>query len=385
MMNEIFKQGCIGQDLKIALLSLINGIKANQYVPEFMNLADISSIFKNKGSRMDLKNDRGIFILTVIKKILDKVIYHDKYEDIDQNMSDSNVGARKRRNIKDHLLVIHGVINSVIKGKEDCIDMQFYDLIEAFDSLWLEDCLIDLYDTIPEEKRDDKLALLHEANQTNLVAVKTAAGMTERENLPNIVQQGGTWGSMLCSNTVDSIGKKCRNRGEHTYLYKSTVRILPLSFVDDLNCISKCGFESLSLNTFINTQIELKKLRFHVPDAQGKTKCHKMHIGKNHQQCHTLKVHGTVMKEVTEETYLGDIISSDGKNTKNLKNRISKGVGIITQIHNLLEMISFGPYLIEIALLLREAMLINGILTNVEVWHNLTSNEVKEFVDLDKI
>ena len=42
----------------------INGIKANQYVPEFMNLADISSIFKNKGSRMDLKNDRGIFILT---------------------------------------------------------------------------------------------------------------------------------------------------------------------------------------------------------------------------------------------------------------------------------------------------------------------------------
>ena len=155
------------------------------------------------------------------QKILDKVIYHDKYEDIDQNMSDSNVGARKRRNIKDHLLVIHGVINSVIKGKEDCIDMQLYDLIEAFDSLWLEDCLIDLYDTIPEEKRDDKLALLHEANQTNLVAVKTAAGMTERENLPNIVQQGGTWGSMLCSNTVDSIGKKCRNRSErmcHKYL-----------------------------------------------------------------------------------------------------------------------------------------------------------------------
>ena len=30
-------------------------------------------------------------------------------------------------------------------------------------------------------------------------------------------------------------------------------------------------------------------------------------------------------------------------------------------------------------------MLINGILTNVEVWHNLTSNEVKEFEDLDKL
>ena len=30
-------------------------------------------------------------------------------------------------------------------------------------------------------------------------------------------------------------------------------------------------------------------------------------------------------------------------------------------------------------------MLIYGTLTNVEVWHNLTNNEVKEFEDLDKM
>ena len=52
------------------------------------------------------------------------------------------------------------------------------------------------------------------------------------------------------------------------------------------------------------------------------------------------------MQEVTEETYLGDIISCDGKNTKNLKNRISKGVGIITKILNLFEVICFGPFLL---------------------------------------
>ena len=100
--------------------------------------------------------------------------------------------------------------------------------------------------------------------------------------------------------------------------------------------------------------------------------------------CPTLKVHGTVMNEVTEETYLGDIISNDGKNHKNIKHRMSKGIGIITQISNLLDMISFGPYLIEIALLLRDSMLINGILTNVEVWYNLTTNDIKEFENLDK-
>ena len=70
---------------------------------------------------------------------------------------------------------------------------------------------------------------------------------------------------------------------------------------------------------------------------------------------------------------------------KTFKNRISKCVRIITQIQNLLELINFSPYLIEIALLLRESMLIKGTLTNVEVWHNLTNNEVKEFEDLDKM
>ena len=72
------------------------------------------------------------------------------------------------------------------------------------------------------------------------------------------------------------------------------------------------------MNTFITTQIELKKLRFHVPDKNGKRKCHKMHIGKKNTFCPTLKVHGSIMQEVTEDVYLGDIISSDGKNTKNI-------------------------------------------------------------------
>ena len=128
---------------------------------------------------------------------------------------------------------------------------------------------------------------------------------------------------MLCSNSLDTLGKKWRDRGEHCYLYKKVSRILPLAFVDDLNGISKCGMESLSLNTFINTQIELKKLQFHVPDSKGKTKSHKLHIGKKRGMCPTLKVHGTIMPEVTEETYLGDILSSDGKNTKNVKQKIA--------------------------------------------------------------
>ena len=47
-------------------------------------------------------------------------------------------------------------------------------------------------------------------------------------------------------------------------------------------------------------------------------------------------VHGTIMGHVTEATYLGDIISHDGKNTKNVNSRVAKGLGIITDIMNML-------------------------------------------------
>ena len=92
-----------------------------------------------------MDNHRGIFILTLFKKVLDKLIYFDNFKDIDARMSDSNIGARRNRNIKNHLFIIYGIINSVIKGKGECIDIQIYDLVKAFDALWLTECMNDLF------------------------------------------------------------------------------------------------------------------------------------------------------------------------------------------------------------------------------------------------
>ena len=61
MINELFKEECIGNDLEDALLELFNGIKENFFIPEFLTKQNISSIYKNKGSRLYIDNKRGIF------------------------------------------------------------------------------------------------------------------------------------------------------------------------------------------------------------------------------------------------------------------------------------------------------------------------------------
>ena len=106
----------------------MNKIKTTQTIPEILKQCNITSLYKNKGSRKDFSNYRGIFRVTLLRSILDKLIYNDEYSGIDNNLSDSNVGARKGRNIRDNIVVINAVLNNVAKRKLKNIDIAFYDV-----------------------------------------------------------------------------------------------------------------------------------------------------------------------------------------------------------------------------------------------------------------
>ena len=90
------------------------------------------------------------------------------------------------------------------------------------------------------------------------------------------------------------------------------------------------------------------------------------------------------MEEKTEEKYLGDIISADGKNIKNVKARVAKGTGIISRILTILEGVPFGKFYFKIAMILRESLLVSSMIHNSEAWYNITNREMDllETVDL---
>ena len=77
------------------------------------------------------------------------------------------------------------------------------------------------------------------------------------------------------------------------------------------------------------------------------------------------------------------MISADGSNTANIKARVSKGNGILSQIRNYLETVSLGAHYFKIALLLRESLLLNGILTNCDSWYGLSESEISDLESLD--
>ena len=330
-----------------------------------------------------------------------KLIYGDKYDEIDANMSDSQVGGRKGKNIRNHTWVINGIICDVLSKKSKTpIDIEIFDYRQCFDSLWLEECMNDLYSA---GLQDDKFALLYNANSNVKVAVKTPVGKTVRGTIRNAITQGDVFGPLLCSNQVDTIGKECLEEHKYTYMYKDEVEIPPLGMVDDLLCVSECGYKTSMMNSYIKFKTDSKKLQF------GVSKCKKIHVGKCKEdfKCQNLFVDNwkeievkneetgishiedtlvgeEIMEEKAEDKYLGDIISNDGRNIKNVKARVAKGKGIVTKIMTILEGIPFGNHYFEVAVILRNSLLVSSMLCNSEAWYNVTSAELDliETVDL---
>ena len=91
------------------------------------------------------------------------------------------------------------------------------------------------------------------------------------------------------------------------------------------------------------------------------------------------------MKNVQEKKYLGDLVSSDLKNIKNIQERVGKGIGNVNKIISTLVERPFGKHNFSAAKLMREGLLINSLLTNSESWINISEKDIENLEKCDII
>ena len=217
--------------------------------------------------------------------------------------------------------------------------------------------------------RDDKLSLLHIENRTAQAVIKNPSGKSNPVTMNNLIMQGGVMGSIYCTNTMDKLGKIVYKDKKLLYNYKGTA-VPCLQMVDNILTITKCDSTAITMNTTVNTFIETKKLKL------SHKKCSVIHVRKKCGECPQLKVHGKPMHKAESLMYLGETVHESGKNKYNLLERRAKAYAIFAEIRAILEDIPLGKYRIQIGLQLREAMFVNGVLFNSEVWHGLNSTDI---------
>ena len=260
---ELFKLG--GHDLKLSLIKMFNLTKKTQIYPDIFQPSNISSIYKSRGRKDDLSNDRGVFNVVKLRSLIDRLSYNDNYDIIDQSMSSSNIGARKNRNIRDHLFVINGILNDVNSQKKMKVDIQIVDIKKCFDKMSYKETANDLYES---GIQDDNFYMMALANEKCMVAVKT-----KRVQMNQIEMQGTLPAPIKCSVQLDTLGKECLETGEGLYKYNECLNIPPLLMIDDAIAVTECGPESVKVNAIIQSKVDMKNLRL------GHNKCFKMHVG----------------------------------------------------------------------------------------------------------
>ena len=234
--------------------------------------------------------------------------------------------------------------------------------------------------------------------------MKTHYGLSERSKVENIICKGDPWGPIQCSVQIDGIGRDSLNKDLEPFKYKNKVEIPALGMIDDILTITESGYKTARMNSYITAKIAIKKLQF------GPKKCFVLHTGKQQDEYKNteLYVDGWILKHVVNvetgqssrediiegdmeishpdsEKYLGQILSADGKNTKNIEKMRNKGIGIKNRVIQILEEMPGGKFHFTIAVIYRNSYLISSILSSSEVWYGVTKAEIEQLEQVDEM
>ena len=171
----------------------------------FMRKALVSTIPK-KGSKLLLKNERGIFIVNSLRSILMRLIFNLKQPMLEHHMSDSNIGGRTKKSGINHIWTLNRIIHDQLSSvKKKTIVLQQYDYKQMFDGMDSHEACGDIFSY---GINDNYLNLIEEANKEIVINIKTPHGNSKDYTLENRVLQGDTWASAMASSQVDSFGKE---------------------------------------------------------------------------------------------------------------------------------------------------------------------------------
>ena len=360
--NEILKRG--GEPMVDILTPVIRAFWEEGIPPDIWNQGIITNVFKGKGDREDMANQRGITVSSSIGTIVEEILTNRLLKTI--KFSQAQAGGRKGGNALDHIFILKSKIEEALKEGQDLI-ITFFDIKKAYDRADMDDMLF----IINKEGFNGKVWNLAKSLNKNLTArVKTKAGLTDVIKREKGGKQGAKLMVPMFSKMMDKLPESMHENAElGVPLGKD--KIASLAFVDDIVSLAMGYAQQEKTLCAVNEFSIIHQLEW------GENKCKVMEIG-NHKEAKThWNLGDKTIECCSEYKYLGEVISRNGKNTANLKEKMGKFKGSVIESMSCAKNEVMKRIQTSIMLKYHEAVTLPTLLYGCETW-NLNASEMKQ-------
>lgn len=319
------------RQLKDVLVSpmtiIINQSLKSGTFPELMKIARVIPLYK-KGDSESVDNYRPVSILPALSKILEKIMFEQMVEYLDEQeiLSESQYGFRKNRSTDYAAIELVDRISQVLDNKKKAIAI-FMDLSKAFDSLNHEILLKKLayYGFV-----GNSISLLESYLSNRKQFVSWNNTNSEKRNINTGIPQGSILGPLLFIIYVNDLSKACE-------------KFHPICFADDttlLGDLCKFGKSTREINNNVNKELDLvskwllaNKLSLNVI----KTKYIVFREINTRKQNLSLQINGAELERVTTFKFLGLVLHENRSWTDHIAEislKLSRTVGIMNKLRN---------------------------------------------------
>ena len=351
--NEIIKKG--GNEMVKFIAPVIQAFWEEECSPKQWNFGLITNVWKGKGDRECMENQRGITVSSTISTIAEEIIFNRITKLV--KFTQSQAGGRKHGSTTDHVFIVRNLIAIGKKERRNFI-ITYYDVVKAYDRADLSDMCYSMY----QNGIEGKLWRLMKAMNEDLTAkIKTKAGLTREIQRETGGKQGGKLMVSLFAKMMDNLSEDLMNDHSFGILIGSS-RITLLLYVDDAMSFAE-GYEQQEKTLKQVSEFSKKhKLEW------GAHKCKTMEIGCHKETNSSWMLGDQTIHKCDTYKYLGDIIHRNGKNNDNLKERCDKLRNTVRAIITCCKSEIMQKVGVKALLKLHEAETMSAFSYNAETW-----------------
>ena len=360
--NEVIKKG--GDPMVDLIYPVIRAFWNEEKAPEQWNEGVITNVWKGKGDREKMENQRGITVSSSIGTTVEEIMTNRLMQTV--QFTQAQAGGRKGGSTTDQVFILKVMITVALKNGWELV-VTFFDIKKAYDRANMDDML----HVIHEHGFRGKIWRLTKTLNENLTArVKTKAGLSRKIKREKGGKQGGKLMVPMFAKMMDTLPEELENQ-EGIGIMVENLKLCCLEYVDDVITLAiGYGQQETTLQA-VNEFAIKRQLEW------GLDKCKVMEIGTHREKQNSWKLGDEIIGNCETYRYLGEEISRDGKTKVNLMERFKKVKATVRAIMTSAKTGVMKRVETKVLLKLYDSVILPSFLYNAETWA-LNAEERKE-------